>query len=121
MGKTLSCELSSSGKAASPGTGNAPSGVGASRVRKSGARGARVVIEGWWAGGQGGARGHWADASVARDAGPPCSDLERRVRLDRVSTEPVEGVGMGVCTLRQKAGRVLFVSPVTGQLHAQGR
>lgn len=118
MGRTLSGELNSLGKAAAPGTGNAPSGVGVSRVRKSGARGARVVIEDWWAGGQGGARGHWADASVARDAGPPRSDLERRVR---VSTESVEGVGMGVCTPRQKAGRVLFVSPVTGQLHAQGR
>lgn len=73
-------------------------------MRKSGARGARVVIEDWWTGGQGGARGHWADASVARDAGPPRSDLERRVRLDRVSTESVEVVGMGVCTLGRKPG-----------------
>lgn len=129
MGRTLSGELDPSGKAASPGTGNVPLSVGASRARistdtcREGERGSHARV-----GGTRGDRGLAGGVGVPRGPldrclGHPgqaamviCSSLEKVVMVRargrlRNSSLHLEG--------QKDSKSVLFVSPV-GQLHSQG-
>lgn len=114
MGRTLSGELDSSGKAAALATGNAPP-----RVRRP--SGARTPVgkdeRGWCArgacgdrgleGGGGGQGGH-PPTGGAKAPGCPLRRPWRAGRREWLSAR--RG--------RKRARRGLFVSPVTGQLHS---
>jgi hypothetical protein len=116
MRRTPSGELVSSGKAAAPATGNAPS------LRCWGVRGEdpRGEARAWLArgartGGRAGRRGGPLGRRLGRPGcgtlptpAPPLSSALQKLRLDGVSTEPVAVVRMGVCVPRRKARRGLF-------------
>lgn len=105
MGRALSAELSSSGKAAAPGPGNAPGRCWGEDLHPRG--------EGRLPGGLDAARGRRAEASVASDAGTRCfrSNLEKvvpgRARGGLRNSSPrleAERLGDAVCLCRLSQG-----------------